>query len=202
MSMNSIPTKEEIKVVPKVMLHDHLDGGLRPQTIIDIAQEIGYTALPTHDAAELATWFRESCDSGSLVRYLETFSHTIAVMQRREDIVRVARECALDLARDGVVYAEVRGAPELFTEKGLTMSDVVEATLEGFKLGMQEAKAEGFSIEVRSLLCGMRQNKKSQEVAELVVKYRDKGVVGFDIAGPEDGFPPSDQKDTFDYPCW
>jgi len=197
--MNSIPTKEQIKVVPKVMLHDHLDGGLRPQTIIDIAQEIGYTALPTHDAAELATWFREACDSGSLVRYLETFSHTIAVMQRREDIVRVARECALDLARDGVVYAEVRGAPELFTEKGLSMSDVVEATLEGYKLGMQEAKAEGFSIEVRSLLCGMRQNKRSQEVAELVVKYRDKGVVGFDIAGPEDGFPPSDQKDTFDY---
>jgi len=158
MSMNSIPTKEQIKVVPKVMLHDHLDGGLRPQTIIDIAQEIGYTALPTQDAAELATWFRESCDSGSLVRYLETFSHTIAVMQRREDIVRVARECALDLARDGVVYAEVRGAPELFTQKGLTMSDVVEATLEGYKLGMQEAKAEGL-----------------------------------------DGFPPSDQKDTFDY---
>ncbi|MEY3858773.1 MAG: hypothetical protein RL568_203 [Actinomycetota bacterium] len=187
--MNSVPTKEQIKIVPKVMLHDHLDGGLRPQTIIDIAQEIGYTALPTQDAQELAVWFREACDSGSLVRYLETFSHTIAVMQRRQDIVRVARECALDLARDGVVYAEVRGAPELFTEKGLSMSDVVEATLEGYELGMQEAKAEGFTIVVRSLLCGMRQNKKSQEVAELVVKYRDKG----------DGFPPSDQKDTFDY---
>jgi len=197
--MNNLPTKEQIKLVPKVLLHDHLDGGLRPQTIIDIAQEIGYTALPTHDATELATWFRESCDSGSLVRYLETFSHTIAVMQRREDIVRVARECALDLARDGVVYAEVRGAPELFTNKGLTMSDVVEATLEGFEIGMKEAAAEGHTIVVRSLLCGMRQNKNSQEVAELVVKYRDKGVVGFDIAGPEDGFPPSDQKDTFDY---
>jgi len=197
--MNNLPTKEQIKLVPKVLLHDHLDGGLRPQTIIDIAQEIGYTALPTHDAIELATWFRESCDSGSLVRYLETFSHTIAVMQRREDIVRVARECALDLARDGVVYAEVRGAPELFTNKGLTMSDVVEATLEGFEIGIKEAAAEGHTIVVRSLLCGMRQNKNSQEVAELVVKYRDKGVVGFDIAGPEDGFPPSDQKDTFDY---
>ena len=197
--MNSIPTKDQIKLVPKVLLHDHLDGGLRPQTIIDIAQEIGYTALPTHDATELATWFRESCDSGSLVRYLETFDHTIAVMQRRPDIIRVARECALDLARDGVVYAEVRGAPELFTGKGLSMADVVEATLEGYKIGMKEAAAEGHPIVVRSLLCGMRQNKNSQEVAELVVKYRDKGVVGFDIAGPEDGFPPSDQKDTFDY---
>jgi len=199
MSLNSIPTKEQIKLVPKVLLHDHLDGGLRPQTIIDIAKEIGYSALPTHDATELATWFRESCDSGSLVRYLETFSHTIAVMQRREDIIRVARECALDLARDGVVYAEVRGAPELFTEKGLSMTDVVEATIEGYEIGMKEAAAEGHPIVVRALLCGMRQNKNSQEVAELVVKYRDKGVVGFDIAGPEDGFPPSDQKDTFDY---
>lgn len=199
MSMNNIPTTEQIKLVPKVLLHDHLDGGLRPQTIIDIAQEIGYTALPTHDASELAIWFREACDSGSLVRYLETFSHTIAVMQRREDIVRVAKECALDLARDGVVYAEVRGAPELFTEQGLSMSDVVEATLEGYDQGMKAAAAEGFTIVVRSLLCGMRQNKRSQEVAELVVKYRNKGVVGFDIAGPEDGFPPSDQKDTFDY---
>jgi adenosine deaminase len=197
--MNSIPTKEQIKLVPKVLLHDHLDGGLRPQTIIDIAKEIGYTALPTHESEELAKWFRESCDSGSLVRYLETFSHTIAVMQRREDIVRVARECALDLARDGVVYAEVRGAPELFTEQGLSMSDVVEATIEGYEIGMKEAAAEGYPIVVRSLLCGMRQNKNSQEVAEIVVKYRDKGVVGFDIAGPEDGFPPSDQKDTFDY---
>ena len=197
--MNNIPTAAQIKLVPKVLLHDHLDGGLRPQTIIDIAQEIGYTSLPTQDAAELAIWFREACDSGSLVRYLETFSHTIAVMQRREDIVRVAKECALDLARDGVVYAEVRGAPELFTEQGLSMSDVVDATLDGYEQGMKAAAAEGFTIVVRSLLCGMRQNKKSQEVAELVVKYRDRGVVGFDIAGPEDGFPPSDQKDTFDY---
>ena len=199
MAMNSTPTSDQIKRVPKVLLHDHLDGGLRPQTIIDIANEIGYKALPTQDAGELATWFRESCDSGSLVRYLETFSHTIAVMQRREDIIRVARECALDLARDGVVYAEVRGAPELFTEKSLTMSDVVEATLEGYRLGIADAAAQGLTIAVYAILCGMRQNNRSQEVAELVVKYRDKGVIGFDIAGPEDGFPPSDQKESFDY---
>ena len=193
------PTDEQIKRLPKALLHDHLDGGLRPQTIIDIAQEIGYTALPTHNAGELGQWFRDACDSGSLVRYLETFEHTIAVMQRREDIVRVARECALDLARDGVVYAEVRGAPELFTRKGLTMAEVIEATLEGYRLGVADAKSEGLTIRVESLLCGMRQNNKSQEVAELAVKYRDQGVVGFDIAGPEDGFPPSDQLATFEY---
>jgi len=199
MSLTSIPSKNQIKRLPKVVIHDHLDGGLRPQTIIEIAQEIGYTALPTLDADELATWFRESCDSGSLVRYLETFSHTIAVMQRREDIIRVARECALDLARDGVVYAEVRGAPELFTEKGLSIEEVIEATIEGYRLGMEDARSEGHPILVRGLLCGMRQNNLSDKVAELVVKYRNDGIVGFDIAGPEDGFPPSNQKSAFDY---
>jgi adenosine deaminase len=120
-------------------------------------------------------------------------------MQRREDIVRVSRESAVDLARDGVVYAEVRMAPELLTEQGLTLSQVIEAMLEGFRAGEVEAKSEGRTIRVTSLLCGMRQNNLSQEVAELAVKYRDQGVVGFDIAGPEDGFPPSDQLDTFEY---
>ena len=197
-TLNKIPTPDQILRLPKALLHDHLDGGLRPQTIIDIAKEIGHE-LPTHDAAELAEWFRASCDSGSLVRYLETFAHTVAVMQRHQDIVRVARECAVDLARDGVVYAEVRMAPELLTENGLTISAAIEAILEGFRLGEKEALAEGNTIRVTSLLCGMRQNQLSQEVAELAVKYRDKGVVGFDIAGPEDGFPPSDQLDTFEY---
>jgi adenosine deaminase len=197
-TLNKIPAPDQVKRLPKALLHDHLDGGLRPQTIIDIAKEIGHE-LPSNDAAELAEWFRASCDSGSLVRYLETFSHTVAVMQRREDIVRVARECAVDLARDGVVYAEVRMAPELLTEKGLTLSAAIEAILEGFSAGEKEAKSEGNSIRVTSLLCGMRQNQLSQEVAELAVKYRERGVVGFDIAGPEDGFPPSDQLDTFEY---
>ena len=192
------PTAEQVKRLPKALLHDHLDGGLRPQTIIDIAKEIGHE-LPTYDPAELAEWFRSSCDSGSLVLYLETFAHTVAVMQRKQDIVRVARECAVDLARDGVVYAEVRMAPELITEKGLTLSQAIEAILEGFREGEAEAKAEGNVIRVMSLLCGMRQNELSQEVAELAVKYRDQGVVGFDIAGPEDGFPPSDQLDTFEF---
>jgi adenosine deaminase len=198
-SLDKTPTSDQIKRVPKALLHDHLDGGLRPETIIEIAQQIGYKKLPTDDPKKLADWFEESCNSHSLVRYLETFSHTIAVMQSIEAIIRVSRECAIDLARDGVVYAEVRGAPELFTEQGLTLDQVVEATLEGYKQGMAEAASEGNKIRVESLLCGMRQNNRSQEAAAAVVKYRDKGVVGFDIAGPEDGFPPTNQLETFEY---
>jgi adenosine deaminase len=198
-SLDKTPTSDQIKRVPKALLHDHLDGGLRPETIIEIAQQIGYKKLPTDDPKQLADWFEESCNSHSLVRYLETFSHTIAVMQSKEAIIRVSRECAIDLARDGVVYAEVRGAPELFTEQGLTLDQVVEATLEGFKQGMAEAAHEGNKIRVESLLCGMRQNNRSQEAAAAVVKYRNKGVVGFDIAGPEDGFPPTNQLETFEY---
>ena len=199
MSLDKTPTSDQIKRVPKALLHDHLDGGLRPETIIEIAQQIGYKKLPTDDPKQLADWFEESCNSHSLVRYLETFSHTIAVMQSKEAIIRVSRECAIDLARDGVVYAEVRGAPELFTEQGLSLDQVVEATLEGYKQGMAEAAREGNKIRVESLLCGMRQNNRSQEAAAAVVKYRDKGVVGFDIAGPEDGFPPTNQLETFGY---
>jgi len=198
-SLDKTPTSDQIKRVPKALLHDHLDGGLRPETIIEIAQQIGYKKLPTDDPKKLADWFEESCNSHSLVRYLETFSHTIAVMQSKEAIIRVSRECAIDLARDGVVYAEVRGAPELFTEQGLTLDQVVEATLEGYKQGMAEAASEGNKIRVESLLCGMRQNNRSQEAAAAVVKYREKGVVGFDIAGPEDGFPPTNQLETFEY---
>ena len=199
MSLTNTPSPGQIKRLPKALLHDHLDGGLRPETIIELAQKIGYNKLPTQDPIKLAQWFEESCNSHSLVRYLETFSHTIAVMQSKEAIVQVARECAIDLARDGVVYAEVRGAPELFTEKGLTLNEVIEATTEGYKQGMAEAAKEGRKIRVESLLCGMRQNNKSQETAAAVVKYRNQGVVGFDIAGPEDGFPPTNQLSTFEY---
>ena len=183
-----------MKDLPKVLLHDHLDGGLRPETIIEIAQETGYEGLPTYKTSELALWFKEACDSGSLVRYLETFEHTIAVMQREADVVRVAKEAVIDLANDGVIYAEIRVAPEHFTKKGMQLAQVVEAMLEGYRQGETQT-----GLKVGTILCGMRNLNKSREVAELVVKYRDQGVVSFDIAGPEKGFAPTLQKDTFDY---
>ena len=188
-----------IRTAPKVLLHDHLDGGLRPQTIIDLAAGIGYQKLPSTDAGELGQWFIESADSGSLVRYLETFDHTVAVMQTREGLHRVASECAQDLAADGVVYAEIRWAPEQHVSEGLSLDEVVDATLEGFAHGTQAASEQGQSIRIGSLLTAMRHAARSREIAELAVAYRDRGVVGFDIAGAEAGFPPTRHLDAFEY---
>ncbi|MGY1747610.1 adenosine deaminase [Blastococcus sp. SYSU D00695] len=184
------PTAEALRRAPKVLLHDHLDGGLRPQTVLELADEAGYRGLPAGDAAALGTWFRQAADSGSLVRYLETFAHTVGVMQRPDAVRRVARECALDLAADGVVYAEVRMAPELLTAGGTPIEEAVEAILDGLAAGSAEAAAAGTPIRVGALLCAMRQADRWDEVARLVVRHRDAGVVGFDLAGPEIGFPP------------
>ena len=191
--------EDVVRRAPKVLLHDHLDGGLRPATIVELAAETGYDALPTTDADVLARWFVEAADSGSLVRYLETFAHTVGVMQTRGAIMRVASECAQDLAADGVVYAEVRFAPELHVTRGLSLEEVVEAALDGFRHGEAAAAASGRSIRVRALLTAMRTAARSREIAELVVHYRDRGVVGFDIAGAEAGFPPSRHLDAFEY---
>lgn len=188
-------TRELIRRAPKVLLHDHLDGGLRPQTIVELAAEAGHQ-LPVGDAESLGRWFTESADSGSLERYLETFDHTVAVMQTAENLTRVARECVEDLAADGVVYAEVRYAPEQHLEAGLTLEEVVAAVKQGFEEG--EA-ASGGSIVVRQLLTAMRHRANSREVAELMVRHRDEGVVGFDIAGAEAGYPPTRHLDAFEY---
>ena len=190
---------EHIRTAPKVLLHDHLDGGLRPDTIIDLALADGYDSLPTTDAAELRRWFRDAADSGSLERYLETFAHTVAVMQTPEALGRVAAECAEDLADDGVVYAEVRFAPELHTERGLTLGQIVEATLDGFRRGVATAATRGKNIRLGVLLTAMRHAARSREIAELAIRYRDSGVVGFDIAGAEAGFPPTRHLDAFEY---
>jgi adenosine deaminase len=196
---HGIPTPDLIRRAPKVLLHDHLDGGLRPSTVVELAEQVGYADLPTTDPVELGTWFREAADSGSLERYLETFAHTVGVMQTKDALARVAAECAVDLAADGVVYAEVRFAPELHVEQGLTLIEVVEAVLEGFAAGSALAAANGDTIRVGTLLTAMRHAARSQEIAELAVAFRDTGVVGFDIAGAEAGFPPTRHLDAFQY---
>lgn len=188
-----------VRAAPKVLLHDHLDGGLRPETILDIADRRGYRGLPATEPKALGAWFREAADSGSLERYLTTFAHTLGVMQTPEDLHRVAAECATDLANDGVVYAEVRFAPELHTEKGLALPEIVESVLAGFADGAAAAGADGHPIVMRTLLTAMRHAARSREIAELTVRYRDRGVVGFDIAGAEAGFPPTRHLDAFEY---
>ncbi len=191
--------EDVVRRAPKALLHDHLDGGLRPATIIELAAASGYDRLPSTDPAELEQWFVDSADSGSLVRYLETFAHTVGVMQTTEALTRVAAECAEDLAADGVVYAEIRFAPELHVEQGLSLTGVVDAVLEGFREGERRSTEAGRPIVVRTLLTAMRTAARSREIAELTVAYRDRGVVGFDIAGAEAGFPPSRHLDAFEY---
>ncbi len=180
---------------PKVLLHDHLDGGLRPATILELAAECGHE-LPADNEADLEDWFVTNADSGSLERYLETFVHTVGVMQTAPAITRIARECVEDLVADGVVYAEVRYAPELMVSGGLTPDRVVAATQQGFEEGMAAA---GGRIRVQQLLTAMRHQARSREIAELAVAWRDRGVAGFDIAGAEAGNPPTRHLDAFEY---
>jgi len=187
-----------VRHLPKISLHDHLDGGLRPQTIIDLAAEIGH-ALPADNAADLADWFYEAANSGSLPRYLETFDHTIAVMQTREGLTRVAREFVLDLANDGVIYGEVRWAPEQHLQRGLTLDEVVDAVQDGLEEGIAIVDKQGGFIRTGQLVTAMRHADRGLEIAELAVRHRDNGVVGFDIAGAEAGFPASRHKLAFDY---
>jgi adenosine deaminase len=193
-----VPT-DLIKRAPKVLLHDHLDGGLRPSTIVELAATDGYDELPTTDPDALRAWFVEAASSGSLERYLETFAHTVGVTQTAEALRRVARECAEDLAADKVVYAEVRFAPELHMEKGLNEHDVVESVLAGFAEGQRLAAAAGNPIRIGVLLTAIRTATHSRRIAELTVEFRDRGVVGFDIAGAEAGFPPTRHLDAFEY---
>ncbi len=183
---------------PKALLHDHLDGGLRPRTIVELAADVGHE-LPAQSVEPLADWFQRQASSGSLERYLTTFEHTVGVMQSPDALARVARECAADLAADGVVYAEVRYAPEQHLEHGLTLDEVVAAVQEGFEDGMADAAESGTPIRVGTLLTAMRHAARSREIAELAVRHRDHGVVGFDIAGAEAGYPPSRHLDAFDY---
>ena len=178
---------------PKIQLHEHLDGGLRPSTIIELADECGYDGLPTTDVTELAEWFARTVKVGGLPGYLSTFEHTISVLQTAGAIERVAYESTVDLADDGVIYAEVRFAPELNTRAGLGLDDVIEAALSGFARGSAER-----SIGIGYIVDGMRHASRTLEAAQAAVRWRDRGVVGFDIAGPELGFPPTDHREAFE----
>lgn len=197
--MSTVLTLQTIRQAPKALLHDHLDGGLRPATVIDIAGQVGYDGLPTTDEDELSAWFRTAAHSGSLVRYLEPFAHTVAVMQTPDALHRVAMECVQDLAADNVVYAEVRFAPELHISEGLTLDEVLDVVLAGFADGERAAAKTGRTIVVRCLVTAMRHAARSRDIAELAIRFRDKGVVGFDIAGAEAGFPPTRHLDAFEF---
>ncbi len=177
-----------IAAAPKVLLHDHLDGGMRPATVVELAAETGYDGLPTTDVDELAAWVRRGADRNKL----ETFAHTVGVTQTPESLERAAREAAEDLAADNVVYAEVRFAPEQHMQKGMNLDEVVEAALRGLRSG-----AAGTDLTVGLICSAMRQEARSMEIAELAIRHRDEGVVGFDIAGPEAGFPPTRHLDAF-----
>lgn len=193
-AIRELPSVDQIRLAPKVLLHDHLDGGLRPRTVIELAATQGYDALPTTDEAALREWFKRGANRHDLTLYLETFAHTVGVMQTADALERVASECAEDLAADGVVYAEVRFAPELHTQQGLSLDDVVEAVVRGFAQGSQ-----GRGIRIGALCTAMRTAARSHEIAELAVRWRDRGVVGFDIAGAEKGYPPTQHLDAFQY---
>lgn len=187
-----------LRGLPKISLHDHLDGGVRPATVVELAEAAGVD-LPVRDADALADWFAEGSESGSLVEYLESFDLTVGVMQTRENLKRVAREFVEDLAADGVIYGEVRWAPEQHQVDGLSLDEAVDAVQEGIEEGEDAAERSGHDIRVGQLLSGLRQSGRVREIAELAVSWRSRGVVGFDIAGPEDGFLPARHREAFDY---
>ncbi|MDH2443106.1 adenosine deaminase [Amnibacterium sp. CER49] len=184
--------------LPKVSLHDHLDGGLRPATIVELAEEHGVD-LPATEPDELGEWFRESADSGSLVDYLKTFDVTTAVMQTAPALTRIAREFVLDLADDGVLHGEVRWAPEQHLRGGLTLDGAVEAVQAGLEEGADEVRRSGRTISTGQLVTAMRHADRGLEIAELALRHRDRGVVGFDLAGAEAGNPPSRHRVALDF---
>jgi len=189
-----LTTEDIIRSVPKVLLHDHLDGGLRPTTIIELAKEIKYNKLPTNDPEELALWFHRGANKGNLVEYLQGFEHTTAVMQTKESLIRIAYEMMEDMKNDGVCFVETRFAPVFHTSKGLYLDEIVAAVLEGLEMGKRD-----FGVGYGLILCGMRNMKNTLEIAELAVNFRNQGVVGFDLAGEEGGFPPKKHIDAFQF---
>ena len=190
----NLTTEQIIRSAPKVLLHDHLDGGLRPNTIIELANELKYNRLPTKDAEELRNWFHQGANKGNLVDYLQGFEHTCAVMQTKEALTRVAYEMMEDMKNDGVCYVETRFSPVFHTSKGLYHEDIVNAVLEGLEKGKRD-----FGVGYGLILCGMRNMKNTLEIAELAIDFRNQGVVGFDLAGEEGGYPPKKHIEAFQF---
>jgi adenosine deaminase len=188
-------TMDMLKRIPKVELHDHLDGGLRPSTVIELGGECGLD-LPASTAPALADWLHRGADRKNLSLYLEGFGYTCAVMYSKVAIERVAREAIEDLAADGVVYAELRFAPTLLVNGRLDLESIVEAAIHGLEAGK---RTTGTCYGL--ILCAMRNMSPqlSLETAELAVAYRDRGVVGFDLAGDESGHPPKRHLEAFQY---
>ncbi|MBX3312285.1 MAG: adenosine deaminase [Microbacteriaceae bacterium] len=189
-------SEAELRPLPKISLHDHLDGGLKPSTIIELADEIGYE-LPANTPESLGNWFFESCQSGNLVDYLKTFDVTLAVMQTKKGLKQVAKDFVYNLAADGVIWGEVRWAPEQHQQQGLELDQIVEAVQSGIDEAIDELEGKGVTIGVGQLVSAMRQNNNAYEMAELALRHRDRGVVGFDIAGPEAGFLPKLHRHAF-----
>ncbi|MDQ0615875.1 adenosine deaminase [Microbacterium sp. W4I4] len=187
-----------LRALPKVSLHDHLDGALRPETILELAGAAGIDA-PATDAEGLRRWFARQCGTGSLPEYLATFDLIVAVTQTEAALTRIAREYVADLVADGVIYGEVRWAPEQHTVGGLSPDRAIAAVQRGLEEGEDDAEAAGRSIRVSQIVSALRQSDRSLEIARLAVANRERGVVGFDIAGPEDGFPASAHREAFDY---
>jgi adenosine deaminase len=183
-----------LRSLPKVLLHEHLDGVLRPATVVELARETGYSQIPTEDPDELAAWFQRGANRGNLSEYLQGFAHTTAVMQSEDALERVAYEQAADLSGDGVVYFETRFAPVFHTRRGLTHQLAVAAVLKGLERGRQD-----FGVESGLIICAMRNMDVSLEMAELAVDFRQRGVVGFDLAGEEGGYPPKKHIEAFHF---
>lgn len=183
--------------LPKVSLHEHLDGCVRLETVLELSQAEGLP-LPADTVETLGAWIAERSNGGSLERYLESFTLTGGVMQTAAGIHRVAYEYVLDQAADGVVHAEVRWAPELSVQRGLALEEALEAASAGIADATKTLRSAGTDIEVTQIISAMRQSDRVEEVAGLALRYRDTGIVAFDIAGPEAGFPPSLFAATFD----
>jgi len=183
-----------INEMPKVLLHDHLDGSLRPETVIELAKNQKYDKLPTNDPGELAEWFHRGANRGNLPIYLEGFTHTCGVMRTSEALERVAYEMMEDMKKDGVIYVETRFAPVFHTEKDFHWGDVVGAVLRGLEHGKKD-----FGVGFGLIICAMRNMSLSEEMAQLAVDFRDRGVVGFDLAGEEGGYPPKKHVEAFQY---